>query len=195
MTMGRPSEFDHDRVLDAAMQLFWQKGYEATSLADLLNTMGLSKSSLYQTFGSKHELFDSCLSLYKDKLVADMQAALDNAGSARQFIEQLFYDVATETKSSATRRGCLVMNTASEFAQRDPVVSRRIAASTRAFSKVFSSAVRQAQDEGEIPASHDPDVLASYLVSSMTGLRTMVKAGASRNKVTDIAKIILAALD
>jgi TetR/AcrR family transcriptional repressor of nem operon len=195
MTMGRPAEFDRDRVLDAAMQLFWQKGYEATSLADLLNTMSLSKSSLYQTFGSKHELFDACLSRYRDMLVTDMQTALDNAGSARQFIEQIFYGVAAETKSSATRRGCLVMNTASEFAQRDPIVSRRVAASTRAFGKVFSSAVRQAQHEGDIPTHHDPDVLASYLVSSMTGLRTMVKAGASRSKVSDIATIILTALD
>jgi TetR/AcrR family transcriptional repressor of nem operon len=195
MSMGRPAEFDRDRVLDAAMHLFWQKGYEATSLTDLLRTMGLSKSSLYQAFGSKHELFESCITRYKNMLVADMQTALDNAGSARRFIEQVFYAVAAETKNSETRRGCLVMNTASEFSQRDPTVARRITASTRAFSKVFATAVKQAQGNGEIPTDRDPNVLASYLVSSMTGLRTMVKAGASARKVTDIARVILTALD
>jgi TetR/AcrR family transcriptional repressor of nem operon len=195
MTMGRPAEFDRDRVLDAAMQLFWRKGYEATSLTDLLNTMGLSKSSLYQAFGSKHELFESCIKRYRDMLVADMQAALDSAESAHRFIEQIFYDVAAETKSNVTRRGCLVMNTASEFSQRDPTIARRVSASTRAFSKVFATAVRQAQRDGEIPTDRDPAVLASYLVSSMTGLRTMVKAGASKRKVRDIARVILTALD
>ncbi len=193
--MGRPAEFDRDRVLDAAMQLFWRKGYEATSLADLLKAMGLSKSSLYQAFGSKHALFESCITRYRDMLVADMQAALDSAGSARRFIEQAFYAVDAETRSSATRRGCLVMNTASEFAQRDPAIARRVSASTRAFSKVFATAVRQAQHDGEIPADRDPTALASYLVSSMTGLRTMVKAGASKHKTRDIAKVILTALD
>jgi TetR/AcrR family transcriptional repressor of nem operon len=150
MTIGRPAEFDRDKVLDAAMQLFWRKGYEATSLTDLIKAMGLSKSSLYQAFGSKHDLFESCITRYKDMLVADMQTALNNASSARRFIEQAFYAVADETRSNLTRRGCLVMNTASEFAQRDPAVARRVAASTRAFSRVFATAVRQAQLDREI---------------------------------------------
>ncbi len=177
------------------MQLFWRKGYEATSLADLLKAMRLSKSSLYQAFGNKHELFEACILRYRDMLVADMQAALDRAGSGRRFIEQVFHGVSAETRSSETRLGCLVMNTAAEFGQRDPVIASRVASSTRAFSKVFAAALRQAQRDGEIAADRDPTVLASYLVSSMTGLRTMVKAGASERKVREIANVILTALD
>lgn len=193
--MGRPVEFDQDRVLEAAMQLFWRKGYEATSLDDLLRAMKLSKSSLYQSFGSKHALFEQCIGRYRSKLLADMQDSLSQARSGREFIERIFFSVANETKDETTRRGCLVMNTASEFAQRDPAIARLVSVSTRAFSNIFRYAVAQGQREGVIPAGKDPKRLADYLVSSMTGLRTMVKAGASARSVKETARIILVALD
>jgi TetR/AcrR family transcriptional repressor of nem operon len=195
MAMGRPVEFDQDRVLEAAMQLFWHKGYEATSVGDLQRAMGLSKSSLYQAFGSKHALFEQCIGRYRAGLVADMQSSLATARSGRRFIEQVFFGVADETKHTARRRGCLVMNTASEFAQRDPAIARLVTASTRAFTEAFAAAVTRAQREGEITAEKDPKLLARYLVSSMAGLRTMVKAGASARSVRDIARVILEALD
>lgn len=177
------------------MQLFWQKGYEATSVGDLQRTMGLSKSSLYQTFGSKHALFEQCIGRYRSRLLAEMKSSLARAQSGRRFLEQIFFGVADETKNAATRRGCMVMNTASEFAQRDPAIARLVTASTRAFTEVFEAALTRAQREGEIPPAKDPEQLSRYLVSSMAGLRTMVKAGASARSVRDIASIILTALD
>ncbi len=194
MTAGRPLQFDPDTALESAMQLFWQKGYESTSLNDLLKATGLSKSSLYQTFGNKHQLFEQSIAHYRQHLVQDLKAMLSNARSGRQFIEKIFFSVADEVKGKNSRRGCLVMNTASEFAQSDPVIARLVKQGTKGFYDVFETAVRRAQNEGDIPANKDARTLAIYLVSSMSGLKTQVKAGASAVDINSTAKIILSAL-
>ncbi|MDT8452145.1 MAG: TetR/AcrR family transcriptional regulator [Gammaproteobacteria bacterium] len=176
------------------MQLFWRKGYESTSLNDLLRETGLSKSSLYQTFGSKHLLFEQSIDRYRQCLVKDLKAMLNNARSGRQFIEDMFYSVADEVKGKNARRGCLVMNTASEFAQSDLVIAGLVKQGTRGFYDVFETAVRRTQSEGEIPANEDTRALAIYLVTAMSGLKTQVKAGASAADIISTAKIILSTL-
>ncbi|MEJ2621226.1 MAG: TetR/AcrR family transcriptional regulator, partial [Candidatus Thiodiazotropha sp.] len=143
-------QFDPDVALESAMLLFWRKGYEATSLQDLLRATGLSKSSLYQTFGNKHALFESSIARYRRDMVMAMRAMLDDTDSGWSFIEQTFSGVADETKGKYARRGCLVMNTASEFAQSDPVIARLVKQATKAFTDVFESAVTRAQREGDI---------------------------------------------
>ncbi len=177
------------------MQLFWSKGYESASLQDLLETMGLSRSSFYQTFGNKHQLFERCVVRYRDAMVGSMHDQLERAHSARQFIEQMFYQLAKEARGSGHRRGCLVMNSASEFADRDAVVADLIAESKDAFIGVLETVVARAQREGDIPADKDARALARYLFSSMTGMKIVVKAGASQSEVKEIVSITLQALD
>lgn len=192
--MGRPIQFDPDQALKSAMSLFWRKGYEATSLQDLLQATGLSKSSLYQTFGSKHALFERSVDRYRRDLVSEMREMLTQARSGRTFIDQALLGVAGETRGRNARRGCLVMNTASEFAQRDPDIAKLVKQGTRAFAEVFEAAIVQAQKEGDIPPETDAKLVAKYLVSSLSGLKTMVKAGASPGEVEAIAKVALRAL-
>jgi len=86
-SLGRPLEFDPDKAIDSAMEVFWCKGYEATSMTDLLNAMDLSKSSLYHTFGSKQRLFERCLTQYADMLSTNMEKELNASRSGRSFIE------------------------------------------------------------------------------------------------------------
>jgi TetR/AcrR family transcriptional repressor of nem operon len=188
-------QFDPEQALEAAMSLFWRKGYEATSLQDLLQATGLSKSSLYQTFGSKRALFERSLDLYRRDRVARMREMLDQARSGRAFIERVVYGVAGETRGRSARRGCLVMNTASEFAQSDAQIAKLVKQGTRAFAAVFEAAVVRAREEGGISLTLDPAVVARYLVSSMGGLRTMVKAGATPAEVESVARVILRVLD
>jgi TetR/AcrR family transcriptional repressor of nem operon len=177
MTVGRPAEFEHDAVLDTAMELFWQRGYEATSLADLLDVMGLSRSSFYRSFKSKHELFLCCLDRYRVKTTADLRQRLDRAASGRDFIEEALYWAIEEVVESADPRGCLIMNTATEFAQRDGPISRAVADGLDDYRAIFLEAIERGRAEGSIEPPQDDRLMANYLVTTMSGLRTMVKAG------------------
>lgn len=195
MNIGRPLEFDPVQALDAAMQVFWASGYEATSLQNLLAAMDLSKSSFYQAFGSKRQLFERCLERYRENTAAAMLEDMKQASSGRQFIADMLYSVAREAASAQKPRGCLAMNTANEFAQSDPAVAERVSHCIERFTAVFETAVRRAQAEGGIAADKDTEALAHYLVSSMSGLKTMVKAGATEERVKNIVQLILQALD
>ena len=192
---GRPREFDEMAATDDAMQLFWSRGFEATSLQDLIDHMDLSKSSFYQTFGSKHDLFQRCLVRYQEIIVSEMRQYLARSESGAAFIRDALAQVADETRGPLSRRGCLLMNTAAEFAQRDPSIAARVASGTRALCRVFREAVVRAQEEGNLSETWDPDALAHYLVTTVSGLKTMVKAGASRRTVLETADIALAVLD
>ncbi|HLF96225.1 MAG TPA: TetR/AcrR family transcriptional regulator [Methylococcaceae bacterium] len=195
MNMGRPLEFDPEQALDAAMGVFWASGYGATSVQDLLEAMDLSKSSFYQAFGSKRQLFERCLRRYRENTAAAMLDGLDQTVSGRRFIADMLYSAAGEACLGEKPRGCLVMNTANEFAQQDATVAGWVAQGVNRFTAVFRAAVQRAQKEGEIAAAKDPEALAHYLVSSMSGLKTMVKAGAGEKTVRDIVPLILSALD
>lgn len=193
MSPGRPLEFDPDQALQAAMDVFWRQGYEATSLQDLLQAMGLSKSSFYQAFGSKHELFQRCLALFRERQVKRMLSALQRAPSGREFLRGILRSTAQEARA-ACPKGCLIMNTATEFAGRDPIVAELVADGTRDFAGVFRAAVIRAQEEGDVARDRDPDTLARYVVTTMSGLKTMVKAGLSPAAVTEVAEVALGAL-
>jgi TetR/AcrR family transcriptional repressor of nem operon len=195
MTPGRPLEFDPDEALDAAVEVFWDRGYEATSITDLLEAMALSKSSLYQAFGSKQQLFERCLARYADGLSARMRTALEEGASGRRFIEETFMAVARTAQAPAGAKGCLVANSASELGQREPALAAPVANGLDRFARVFAEAVTRAQRAGEIRADADPRTVATYLVACMNGLRTMIKAGADRRAAKGMVKLMLKALD
>jgi TetR/AcrR family transcriptional repressor of nem operon len=191
--IGRPLEFDPDIALDAAMHQFWSKGYESTSMQDLLATMNLSKSSLYQAFGGKQQLFRQCVARYADQFSQMLRDGLSGAPSGRQFIEDFLNSVLNDV--SGQTRGCLVMNTASEFAQSDPEIAQDVAHSIERFRNVLRLAVERAQREGDIPPERDAQMLANFLVSSMSGLKTQAKAGADAATLQGIISMVLKALD
>lgn len=195
MKLGRPLEFDPDAALEKAMHVFWSRGYEATSLQNLLEAMELSKSSFYQVFGGKHSLFERCIERFRDIQVARLREGLRRAPSGRVFIENCLRSLAEEARGPDQPRGCLIMNTATEFAGRDPTVARLVLKSAEQLSTIFAEAVRQAQAEGDIPADRDARALALYLMAGISGLRTLVKAGASPRAVEEIARVAMRALD
>ena len=195
MKIGRPREFEIENAVKDAMNLFWERGYEKTSLEDLLQAMGLSKSSFYSTFGSKHELFEQCILHYREMLIGELLKSLENASSGRHFIENVFSAIAEETFHPENRKGCLVMNSASEFAQRDSVVSELVSQGIRELEQVFVKAINRSHMEGDISRKTKAQPMARYLVSSMSGLKTMVKAGGTPNEIKEVIKITLKALD
>jgi len=194
MSIGRPLEFDPEQALDSALAVFWSQGYEATSLQDLLRAMSLSRSSFYQTFQSKHTLFERCLERYRDQVTGQLTEGLRGAGSGLAFIEGVLRSIVAEAHNKKKTCGCLIMNTANEFAQSDPRVTRRVTSGLASFRKVFLEAVQQAQQAGEIDSQQNPQALADYLVTTISGLRTMVKAGASAATVEGVIEVTLKSL-
>ena len=195
MTIGRPLTYDPERVLDAAMEHFWSHGYEATSLQDLLSIMGLSKSSFYQAFGGKKELFLRCMSRYRSKVGERLRETFAAAPTGLNFIERVLLSSVNESRQPLElRRGCLLMNTASEFAQKDIDVALQITTGLDGLRTIMAEAVQRGQAEGEIADDLVPEQAASYLISSLGGLKTAVKGGADEQRIRHIVAMTLRAL-
>ncbi|MBJ6724454.1 TetR/AcrR family transcriptional regulator [Geomesophilobacter sediminis] len=187
--------YDPDAALDAALEVFWSQGYEATSLQDLLTAMDLSKSSFYQAFGSKKELFLRCMGRYRQRIGTRLRKLLDERKSGLAFIETVLLSSANESRQPLElRRGCLLMNTASEFAQKDREIALHVANGFEGLRTILIEAVRLGQAAGEIAASLDPGQAGSYLISTLGGLKTVVKGGADEQQVREIVAVALRAL-
>ncbi|MEM7516925.1 MAG: TetR/AcrR family transcriptional regulator [Planctomycetota bacterium] len=191
--MPRPVEFDRDVVLEQAMDVFWIKGYEATSLLDLLSAMNLSKSSFYQAFGSKEELFLTCLSHYQEALAHSFEQGIAEAPTALGFLEAYLASIA-DNRNKDAMKGCLLMNTASEFAERHPEISRATKKGLNLLTRLFSGVIQQGQAEGEISKKADPAALGTFLLTTVAGLKTMAKAGTSKAKLRAVADSALVAV-
>ncbi|MEO6028768.1 MAG: helix-turn-helix domain-containing protein, partial [Candidatus Binatia bacterium] len=120
--MARTREFDEDEVLEQAMQVFWRRGYQSTSLNDLLDAMHLSKSSFYEAFGTKRDLLLTAIQRYAESGMAGLIAPLLQPDASRPAIEQTLATMVKHARSAAGRRGCLVNNTLGEVAPHDPTV-------------------------------------------------------------------------
>jgi TetR/AcrR family transcriptional repressor of nem operon len=193
--MGRPREFDSDAALERAMHAFWARGYDGTSLCDLIEAMGISKSSFYETFGSKHDLFLSSLDHYRDNVIGLLAAKLVSAKSPRAAIADVLALVLDADPAPDHPHGCFVSRCAVEIAGRDLAAATHIAAGMERTVDAFHDAVVRAQALGEIPAGRDARALARYLVSSMNGLRVMAEAQADRAALEDVIRLTLTALD
>lgn len=194
MSTGRPLQYDPDQALESATQTFWVHGYEATSMQALLRAMGLSKSSLYQRFGDKAQLFERCLRHYCAEQSRAMLHRLNAAESPLAFIMSSFYAVVDEPEASRARWGCLLMNTATEIGNSEPALSDALHEGLARFRGVFQTAIERAQSVGEIPPDRDAQVLAQYLVSSMSGLKTMTKAGVAPEQIRAVVAVTLRGL-
>lgn len=193
--MARPQEFDTAQALSAAMHVFWRKGYEATSLAEIMAATGLSKSSLYAAFGDKRSLFLAALSAYQAERLAYMQQALDDGRPARQSIESFFRDAVAHIADPAHSSGCMTANEAVELAPRDVDVQRLVAEDFQALDDAFTRTIARGQTDGSIASPEDPRKLARFLVVGFQGLQVMARAQSDRPRLDDTVTVMMAALD
>ncbi|APE30197.1 hypothetical protein BOX17_04060 [Halomonas aestuarii] len=191
MTRGRPIAFSPDEAANAAMRVFWARGYDSASTRDLLEAMGLSRSSLYQAFGNKEQLFLEALRRYRESLVGRLERRLEAAPSAMAFLEALFRETAGEAGSDRAALGCLIFNSASELGQRGDPPSRQARESMAAITALLHQAVVRAQAQGDIAPERDAEALASYLTMGMAGLRTLLKSGADIGQAGQAAELLL----
>ncbi|MBS9402838.1 TetR/AcrR family transcriptional regulator [Halomonas sp. TRM85114] len=194
MTRGRPIAFSPDEAASAAMQVFWARGYDNASTRDLLEAMRLSRSSLYQAFGNKEQLFLESLRRYREALVGRLGRRLEAAPSAMAFLEDLFRETAGEAGSERAALGCLIFNSTSELGQRGDLPAQHARQSIAAITALFHRALEQAQAAGDIAPDQDTRALASYLTMGMAGLRTLLKSGADAEQARQAVELLLAGL-
>src|SRR5437763_2454824 len=127
---GRPREFDRDDVLGRAVDVFWRQGFEATSMEDLTAAMGIGRGSLYNEFGGKHALFVAALDRYRADRRAQLEDALASAESVRAGVAEVYRRSIDTLWGDATRRGCMLVNSAAELAASDPAVAERVEAAS-----------------------------------------------------------------
>lgn len=178
--MARPREFDEDQVIESLMNVFWEKGYEATSMQDLVAASGLLKGSLYGAFGGKQALYLTALKHY-DR--TRMQAAIDmlsGEGSAKQKITRLFDNVIESTKKGIFAGGCLLCNASLEMAVTDRQVKNEIKTTIRRLKVAIIDALKTHTKSEDQAAS-----LAAFIVSAYFGSRILAKSGAPAAMIGD----------
>ncbi|MDW6058903.1 TetR family transcriptional regulator [Streptomyces sp. FXJ1.4098] len=194
--MARTKEFDPDAALQSALELFWRRGYEATSMADLVEHLGIGRASIYATFGNKHELYLKALDRYAETRDPRLVSDLSQPGPALPAVRALVRDFAAEAASpEQRRRGCFITNSAAELAPHDPAVARRVEISWEHIETPLYAALVRAQAQGELPEDRDPRALARMLFVLMQGLRVVGKASQDPARVRDAAEQALAMLD
>lgn len=170
--MARTKEFDPDEVLGRALELFWERGYAATSLADLVSHLGIARASLYATFGGKRELFLVALDRFRKRRDQEIIEALSAPGPALPAVRALIGRFAEESVDPR-HRGCLVVNTAVELAARDADAARAVEASWTTLETALCGALTRARAQDELAAGADPQDLARLLLVLFQGMRAM----------------------
>jgi TetR/AcrR family transcriptional regulator, transcriptional repressor for nem operon len=194
--VARAKEFEPERALGRAIDLFWSAGYEATSVQELLDAMGIGRGSLYATFGDKRALFVAALDRYREEAESIAIAALEAEGSPKEAIEAVFEGLVSRLAGQKEpRRGCLLANTAVELVARDPEVGERVRNHVARLEDAFERAIVRGQSAGEIPARHSPTVLARFLVNNSLGLRVLARTGAPQQTLKDVARVALGTLE
>jgi TetR/AcrR family transcriptional repressor of nem operon len=192
--MARHKEFDRDEALHKAMEVFWSRGYEATSVGDLVNHMGINRQSLYDTFGDKHKLYQQALDRYREVEGRKMFELLERPGSVKRALRQLFQSV-VERSLGGERRGCFVGNATSELAGRCKETEEKACGNMAATAEALYRALLRGKREGEINAGRDLRAVARFLYSSLQGLQLMSKATRDRKTLEDVVRVTLSVLD
>lgn len=193
--MARPKEFNPEEALDRATEVFWRRGYEATSIEDLTTSMGINRGSLYDTFGGKQELFLACMDRYCQGMVASRLSVLNQPGPALQTIRTFIATMLELALSYPERKGCLIANTVMELGPREKEIGNRAAKAMGDLEQAFFKALTRARDQGELKNGKDPRSLARFLTTMMQGVIVMLKAGTPADALRDTVRTGLSVLD
>jgi AcrR family transcriptional regulator len=190
MAMGRPREFDPDKALDVALHVFWSRGYEGASMADLTEAMGITKPSLYAAFGNKEELFRKALDRYVDGPGGYVQVALAKP-TVREVVEHLLFEAADAVTDPNNPPGCLAVQGALTCGEAAESIKQELMSRRAHGEEDLRKRFERAAAEGDLPAGSDPADLARYVSAILQGMAVQAAGGASRVQLRKIAEITL----
>lgn len=187
--MARPREFDQEVVLRRAMELFWEQGYQATSLDDLVTHLGIGRASLYGTFGSKHELFLDALDLYIQERATRITNALSQPGPVLPAVRQVVNGFLSRASDPALP-GCLLVNTATELVTSDPDAAERVRQTWQRLEDALAGALTRARGQQELAADADPQATAAFLVVFIQGLLVVGRGDPGSARLQQAARVV-----
>ena len=193
--MARPRTFEETSALDAAMNCFWQRGYEATSVRDLASAMGIGGTSLYNAFRDKRTLFVRALERYMDGATRERIARLEQTLPPKQAIRRFIGDIIERSINDPDRRGCFLINAALEVAPHDPELGAEIARRLSEIEGFFRRAIEAGQADRTIPRQRDAHDLARLLLGVLLGIRVLARSKPERALLEGVARPALALLD
>ncbi len=192
--MGRPRLFDLDGAITSALDVFWKRGYGATTPAALLDAIGVGKGSFYNAFGSKHALFERALRRYGDDRVAGLSRWFADAGPVGQRIKGYLERLAAPENEKTLRRGCFAANTAAELGRHDPVATKIVRGTFERMESVLEATLVEGQKRGELDGALDPKAVASLLLAALIGITVLAKVDSSAARTKRIALAFAALL-
>jgi TetR/AcrR family transcriptional repressor of nem operon len=191
--MGRPRNFEADTVVERAMEEFWTHGYGGTSPAQLAEATGVGKGSLYNTFGSKRQLFDRALARYGRMGAEHAEEFLSRPGTTRERIGAYLRQTVDSDLAQPVRRGCMAVNTAAELGGQDPEITRALRAIEERIVAVLAARIEQGRRDGDVRPDVDARATAEFLLNTNTGLRIRARTheAPALYRIIDVALTIL----
>ena len=174
--LGRPRKASREQIIERATNLFWQRGYHATSIADLKAATGVNLGSLYSEFSSKRDLYEAALSYYRKRVVLKRQAVVETSSNALEGIERFFEILITHALEEPDRHGCLNTNTCVELGTNDPAFRDLAKKSLLNWRKFWARTVKRGQQSGHICSKLDPDEMACMIITLVQGINVIGKA-------------------
>jgi TetR/AcrR family transcriptional repressor of nem operon len=193
--MARNKDFDENEVLAKAIQIFWHKGYNATSMQDLVDGLGISRSSLYDTYTNKHTLFVKSLESYQNAGAGNIQKLVNTPGSAKDTVKKLLEFLADGLLGDNQQKGCFMVNTEVEVAPHDAEVNTLVCKNDQQMEEAFYTVIKRGQDSGEIKNQQDARALSRFIFNAVKGMQVTVKSTNNKSVFDDIIALTVAALD
>ncbi|MCD8741902.1 TetR/AcrR family transcriptional regulator [Mucilaginibacter roseus] len=193
--MARSKDFDEEEVLKKAVCTFWHKGYNATSMQDLVDALGISRSSLYDTYGDKHTLYIKALEYYQNSGSNHMCDLANSPIPARQAIRQMLEYTATALLSDEQQKGCFMVNAEIEVAPHDTEVRNIVCKTEQRTEESFYIAIKKGQEKGDITSKQDARALARFLYNAVKGIQVLAKSSTDKAFFDDIINTTLSVLD
>jgi TetR/AcrR family transcriptional repressor of nem operon len=191
--MARSKEFEVNEVLDKAMNIFWEQGYEKTSMSDLVEHMGIHRRSIYDTFDDKHSLFLQAMDRYRGKVSNTLLAEIKVSKTAVEALHKIFEVMISEAED--TPSGCLIVNSAVELGARDTDVDSRSLESFNEAERMFEQIIGWGQRDGEFSSNHDAKEMAEYLHNISVGIRAMARTSMDKEKLNRIINVSMKLLE
>jgi len=181
--MPRVKLFDEKEVLTKAMNLFWRKGYSATSVQDLVNHLGINRGSLYDTFGNKEQLFNESLALYKNSTIEGITQLFESHSKVKDGFAELFDVSIREVMKDKEFKGCFFVNTTTELIPNDEKIHKVFKSIKRDFENLFYKFLKRGKDSGELKTDHDLKSLASMIFILYNGMKVVSKINPKKDEL------------
>jgi AcrR family transcriptional regulator len=187
---GRPIEFDKDQALDNALHLFWAKGYEGTSLGDLVDTLGINKPSLYASFGNKEELFHKVLERYTQGPASFLAKALQEKTSKDVAIKFLT-EAADVLTSKNNPKGCLIIQSALSCSDESISIKKLLTQYRKNIEGLLKNRFDRSKKDGDLPKTTNTEFLAKYIITIHQGMSVQATNGTSKKELLEMIKIAM----